>query len=255
MLLKTLQPIFKNIGLTEIDLKIYLHLLKYPGQNVNQLAQAGGVTRTNAYNYINSLEQKGLIYLIPESKVNRFNATEPSQIKKLLKEVVSNSNDQLKILDGISNKLESIQSQEPLPEVRYFKGKEGIELLIKEAFSNNKIDVIFNADPDNKIVFDLSKKLQKWYQSNPNTEIREIRNNKYRGTKKHVDSDKYQLKFAKPEQIANSRVLLTPHKVYLIKRAQINENQSTAIGICIEDADIYKTQQMLFDLLWDNSTE
>lgn len=255
MLLENLKPIFKNIGLTEIDLKIYLHLLKYPGQNVNQLAKAGNLTRTNCYNYIESLEKKGLIYLIPESKVNRFNATNPSQIKKLLQELVTNSKDQIKILDEIANKLESIQTKDPIPEVRYYKGKEGIEILIKEAFSNNKIDVIYNADPKNKIVFDLGKKLNKWYKSHPSTKIREIRNSQHRGTKKHVDTDKYQLRFANPTQIAYSRVLLTPHKVYLIKNTQINESQSTAIGICIEDADIYKTQQMLFNLLWDNSSE
>ena len=255
MLLKDLLPIFKNIGLTEIDLKIYLHLLKHPTQNVNQLAKAGGVTRTNAYNYIHALEQKGLIYLIPESKVNRFNATEPHQIEKLLKDLVWNSNEQLQILEGLQNKLESIQSNDPLPEVRYFKGKQGLESLIKEAFANMEFDVIYNSDPYNKLVFDLGAEVNKWCTKHPETKIREIRNHEYIGTKKHFESENYQLRFAAPHQIAESRVLLTKNKVYLIKTAKTDEHHNTAIGICIEDAEIYKTHKILFDLLWDNSTE
>jgi len=255
MLLKSLKPIFQNLGLTDTDLKIYLHLLKHPGQNVNQLAKAGEVTRTNCYNYINALEQKGLIYLIPESKVNRFNATEPSQIKKLLKEVVSNSNEQLQILEGLSSKLESIQTQDPLPEVRYFKGKEGLTQLIKEAFSHEKFDVIYNSDPYNRLVFDLGAEINKWCNKHPKTQIREIRNHQYKGTKKHHDSNLYQLRFSTPELAASSRILLANKKVYLIKTSKTDDSHGTAIGICIEDSEIYNTHTVLFDLLWDNSTE
>lgn len=255
MLTKTLAPIFKNIGLTETDLKIYLHLLKYPSQNVTQLAKAGGVTRTNAYNYIHTLEEKGLIYLVPESKVNRFNATEPSQIKKLLKDMVSNSNEQLQILEGLQSKLESIQSKDPLPEVRFFKGKEGLESLIKEAFANLEFDVIYNSDPYNKLVFDLGAEVHKWCKKHPETKIREIRNHEYKGTKKHFESENYELRFSDAKHAASSRVLITPQKVYLIKTALTDDTHGTAIGISVEDADIYKTHKVLFDLLWENSSE
>jgi len=255
MLLENLKPIFNNIGLTEIDLKIYLHLLKHPGQNVNQLAKAGNVTRTNCYNYIESLEKLGLIYTIPESKVNRFNATQPAQIKKLLKDKVNNSQDQIKILESLSNKLEKIQSTEPLPEVRYFKGQQGIEVLLKEAFQNKKIDIMYNSQPDNPIFPQTRKKLLKWIVEYPSTKVREIRNSKFKGTKELINSENYQLRYASESNFMHSRVILVPNKIYLIKRSDISEQQTQLIGICIEDADIYKTQQMLFDLLWENSIE
>lgn len=255
MLLKSLKPIFENIGLTEVALKIYLHLLKHPGQTVNQLAEAGGITRTNCYNYINNLENKGLIYLIPEVKVNRYNATEPSQIGKLLKDQVNTTSDQLTLLSSLESQFQTLQTEVPLPEVRFFKGQEAIEILLKEAFQHTKIDLIYNSKPDNPIFPKLRNKLLKWIETHPETQLREIRNHEYINSKKILNSPNFSLRFAKSEQLLHSRIILVPNKIYLIKRLDISEEQSQIIGICIEDNQMYNTHQTLFDLLWDNSTE
>ncbi len=253
MLLKTLQPIFENIGLTEIDLKIYLHLLKHPGQTVNQLAEAGDITRTNCYNYINNLENKGLIYLIPEVKVNRYNPTAPKQITKLLKDQASTTNDQLKLLDTLESKFQTLQTAVPLPEVRFFKGKEAIEMLLKEAFQHTQIDFMYNSQPDNPIFPKLRNKLLKWIETHPETKFREIRNHEFTHSQKLITNLNYSLRFAPKKYLLHSRIILVPNKIYLIKRLDISEKQSQLIGICIEDNQMYNTHQTLFDLLWDNS--
>ncbi|NYV27311.1 hypothetical protein HP397_00520 [Streptobacillus felis] len=54
-----------DIGITEIEAKIYLHLLKKPGENPTQVSKEVDISRSISYKYMQKMEEKGMLKLIP----------------------------------------------------------------------------------------------------------------------------------------------------------------------------------------------
>ncbi len=59
--MNTIQAFLEKAGLSDIETKIYLKLLEKGPKSVQELAQMLEMNRTTMYNYINPLQEKGLV--------------------------------------------------------------------------------------------------------------------------------------------------------------------------------------------------
>ena len=87
------KKILERAGLSKGEIEVYLTLLKLGSSLVSKVAQETGLHRTNIYDTLEKLKEKGLVsYVIRENR-KHFSASNPEKlldyIKEREKEVVS----------------------------------------------------------------------------------------------------------------------------------------------------------------------
>ncbi len=116
----------KEIGLSDSEAKTYLTLLKLGEATVAEISQSSGLHRTNIYDSLEKLKEKGLVsYLIKENK-QFFRAADPENILTYLKEKESS-------ISKLIPELKKVQSQiDEKVIVEVFKGKQGLKSALKD---------------------------------------------------------------------------------------------------------------------------
>jgi HTH-type transcriptional regulator, sugar sensing transcriptional regulator len=79
-----------DLGLSKNEAKVYLTLLKLGESTGPQIADKSKVHRTNVYDALERLIEKGLVSYILKDKVKYFEATDPGNLMKLLDEKKDN---------------------------------------------------------------------------------------------------------------------------------------------------------------------
>ncbi len=80
------EEILVRSGLTKNEAKVYLALLKLGKATAAEITKKSGVHRVNVYDVLDRLMEKGLISTIHRSKKRIYEAANPNQLSKLLKE-------------------------------------------------------------------------------------------------------------------------------------------------------------------------
>src|SRR3989344_8575555 len=96
-----------EVGLTEAEAKIYSSVLKLGSCTVRDISKSCGFHRTNIYDVLEQLREKGLITTFREGKKMKYNASDPKNLYALLnekKELLDSIIPGLKDLYGSSSK-------------------------------------------------------------------------------------------------------------------------------------------------------
>jgi len=116
----------KEIGLSDSEAKIYLTLLKLGEASVVEISQSSGLHRTNIYDSLEKLKEKGFVSYLTKENKQFFRANSPENLLNYLKE---KENSMLKLI----SELKEIQSKiEEKIVVEVFKGEEGLKSILKE---------------------------------------------------------------------------------------------------------------------------
>lgn len=122
----------EEIGLSKGETKIYLTLLRIGSSLVSRLAKETGLHRTNIYDTLEKLKEKGLVsYVIKENR-KYFSAAKPDKLLDYLEEQKVNIE---KILPKLKN-LKKLSKEETLVEI--YKGKEGLKTVLKDVLKEGK---------------------------------------------------------------------------------------------------------------------
>ena len=78
--------ILKEIGLQDSEIKVYISLLKLKEATPSQITQYTGLHRSNIYDIIEKLKEKGLVSFVIKNNVKYFRASHPSKILDFIKE-------------------------------------------------------------------------------------------------------------------------------------------------------------------------
>jgi len=130
-----------KVGLDEKETSVYLYLLSKGPQHVSILAKACGLTRTNGYDIIKKLEEKGLCYNQGSLYGKKIKANSPSRLQEILKQKEVENN---KLKDTLSDILPLFKNIEPEKNiinynVYYFKGEESLKKLINMSLQEKKL--------------------------------------------------------------------------------------------------------------------
>ena len=116
----------KSIGLSDSEAKIYLTLLKHGELTVTEISQNSGLHRTNIYDSLEQLKEKGLVsYLMKENK-QYLRAADPESILNYLHEQEESIN---KILPELKQIKGSVKEKVV---VEVFKGIQGMKTALKD---------------------------------------------------------------------------------------------------------------------------
>lgn len=121
-----------ELGLTESEARIYQAVLKLRVCTVRQISKECGFHRTNIYDVLEQLKEKGLITFFSEGKTMKYSASDPQNLYGFLKE-------KKEILDSIFPNLKSMYSQSKEEvQVEVYKGTEGMKAAWRDMLKEGK---------------------------------------------------------------------------------------------------------------------
>ena len=158
-----IKEFFEKLNLSPREMKVYLYCLNHGPQLMSRLAQIVSTTRTNAYDIVKKLEQKGLCHTVGSSYGRKVQANDPENINELLenkeKQIKELKKDLTSVLPILKHESGGLLS--PFTKVSYFEGVDSIRKMLWQSLQNkNKIIKIAGSE------LDMASSLGKEYVTN-----------------------------------------------------------------------------------------
>ncbi len=241
------ERILEKIGLNEKEIKIYLSCLRLGPSSVRNIAQESEINRGTTYDILKNLKEMGLVSYYHKDKNQYFIAEDPKKIEDVLEQKKKQLVETKKEIEKIIPELKSIYNNaKNKPVAKFYEGYSGIKLILHDVlhtlrdsgekeyyvYSSSEIkDYLYNVYPQfsaDRIKEDIKVKV---VSIGPGGEMRGL------------DERKWLTK----EESTPTYTLIYSGKVAMIS---IDKNQRP-IGVIVEDVNIYQTQKMIFDFVWE----
>lgn len=165
--------VLRKIGLTENEVKIYLHLLKSGSSTAYDIGKKTGIYRVHVYDKLEQLMDKGLVTHVYQGAKKYFQATPPAKLKQYVESKKHALEQQEEEIDNILPQLEAMNN---LPRddtfVEVFKGKEGLKYFLKDIIKTRK-EVLITGIDDRKYHEALPVFMQQYFRDLKRFKIRE----------------------------------------------------------------------------------
>ena len=158
-----LQTILEDAGFTEKEAAVYLALLELSEANVTELSEKTNLKRSIIYVLLEGLIKRGYASEIPNQKINRYQAADPSKILFNLQGLTKSFKEMLPLFKGLYNK------NEAKPKIHYFENQEAIINVFRSI--NESQEAYF---------FSSINKLRKFIPEEVDAWVSGMRNNIYR---------------------------------------------------------------------------
>jgi len=127
------EEIFKEIGLTLSERKVYLALLDSGDSTRGEIVNKSGIAGSKVYEVLEKLQNKGLVSIYIKNKIKHFKPTNPNQILNYLEEkkqeIIETEKQAKSILPFLLSKYnESKEDQE----IELISGMKGLEVIFRE---------------------------------------------------------------------------------------------------------------------------
>ncbi len=136
-----------SLGLSKVETKIYLSGLELGPTSVQEIAKKAKVSRTAAYEVIESLQKRGLISSFMRSKKRFFVSEDPERAARHFREQIEQMNKQIIDLDKAIPEMK-LMGGGIRPVVRFYEGREAIYSLFNDLYESNSksFDEVSNMD-------------------------------------------------------------------------------------------------------------
>lgn len=246
-----MEKTLKKIGLTDNEIKIYIHLLKFGEQSAYKIGQETGIYRVHVYDKIKQLIQKSLVSYVSKGKKKYYRAAHPSKILDFLEEkskiIESEKNEVIDILPNL-NSLMYLPKVDTKVEI--FEGKEGIKYILKDIIKEARNVSITGID-DERYEDELPIFMKQYFRDVKLKGIKErVITSKKRGVflfKKDL-APNTSYKFLEEDQFNPTNTFIYGNKVVIITWG------TPITAILIQNEDIAKTYQNNFEHLWNNAS-
>lgn len=235
------QKILQDLGLSEIEAKVYLACLELGTDSVLEIAKKAGVKRPTCYLSLDNLFDKGLVTKVQKKSTTLYSAQDPKVLLNKFREKITNFED---LLPYFSAKF----AKGPKPKIRFYEGKE--ELW------NVYTKILFPA----KEIYFFGTDVEKIYEIFPTLFDYWLKNYlpKYNRTMEIVSYDSVGIKYAKTRP-KNQNVRIMPKDLPVFADSVITENKlfivslDNLFGVLIESEDLAKTYINFFMLAWGSA--
>jgi len=246
-----------GIGLTKLEIKVYLAVLEIGSATAGPISQKSGVHRRSVYDALDRLLEKGLVSTMKVNNRTEFQAVDPKRLLGLVKE---KENDINSILPQLMLKFNSTREKQ---ETLFFKGKEGIKSIFDDQLNvGETIQIISGSTSAYEMLpyyikrYDKERKRKKIQAqilfNNDYNDNNNNNNNKIKNTKK---KERIQEKIKKPPL---SQIKYLPEgyggmssiNIYGDNVGIILWNKENPFGILIRQKEIADSYRNYFQLLW-----
>jgi len=134
------KKILERVGLSQGEIEVYITLLKLGSALVSKISQETGLHRTNIYDTLEKLREKGLVAYVIQENRKYFSASHPDKLLDYIKEREAE----------IKNILPELKSYASFPRsesiVEVYKGKEGLKTVLKDILKEKQDYIVFEEE-------------------------------------------------------------------------------------------------------------
>ena len=221
----------RECGLSGKESEIYVSLLQVGISPVHRIAQKAKIQRTTTYDVLKSLKEKGLVSFVTKDKKTYFEAVDPRELLRNLKEKERKIKTILPSLTALKNVAVN------KPKVTLYEGKTGLVAVLEDIL-NTKKDFLSYASKQS-----LVKILEFYF---PNFVKRRVKARMM--GRIIIDAEPVSKKLIKYKII--NKKFNTATWIYGNKIATLSLTEKEPIGIIIENKEMADTQRMVFELMW-----
>ena len=124
--------LYEDLGLSPNEAKIYDSLVSYGGSGVSTIALRSKVHRSNAYDSLHRLIEKGLVYEVFGQRETLYEAVDPGKLLEFLEEK------QRKLQSALPALLSRYQKHRAPEQAYIFKGIEGVKNYLRLALKTGE---------------------------------------------------------------------------------------------------------------------
>lgn len=128
-----LENIFKTLGFSNDEAKVYITLLENGTQTGGSLSKILDIPRPTAYGYLNNLTTGGMVAQSIHQNVKKFTAEPAEKIRILYQRKIESLHQEQKTLEAIIPVLEKRMGLSAFhPTLKFFEGVEGVQNLMED---------------------------------------------------------------------------------------------------------------------------
>lgn len=244
-----LTKFLEKLDLSDIEARLYTTLLTSGPTTVRDLSVLCEMKRTTAYFYIDQLIGKGLVIKITRGTKKLVSAHQPTEsIQHLVKEKAASAQALKAAFPSMLQSLSTLpQIKESTDaEIKYYKGKNGVMKIYKEAFSAKELRSYVNIAEIVEVFPENFELFNNAFKNNPELVMYEICEDSPEAKERIKDSNRNHLYKLLPPDIKLSAqdILIYDDKIVIIHfKDQLN-------GIVLHNIYLYKNFKVLFDFIW-----
>lgn len=232
-----------KLGLTNIEAKVYVELLKLGSTKTGPLIKKAELHRATVYDVLKRLMEKGLVSFIVKEKTKHFQATSPEYFLDIIHEKKQKIEKEEKNIKETIKDLKHIQEQAKTKESAcIFQGKRGIKTIFEDLLNYKEYSVFASKGMFKEILreyFDQFQNRKKKKKIKAKILIDEsLKNSDY------VKSISGKIKFLPKEYNYPSATFVYSNKVAFF----VFTEYPTAF--LIESKEIAESYKSYFNLLW-----
>lgn len=142
----------QEFGLSNTEAKVYLALLELGKSKAGEITKKSAVNRTNVYDALERLIEKGLVSYVSENNKKAFEAVNPQRLQEILK-------DKQEKLGKTIEELKERYTKSQKPEDAFvFRGKKGIKSIFEDILNEKKELFVYGAESRFKDMFPFYQK-------------------------------------------------------------------------------------------------
>jgi len=241
-----LSTLLQNIGFTEKEALVYLSLMELGSGTVSQIAQRAKLKRSIIYIILEGLIKRGYVSEMPETKISRYIAVDPTKILSDLKNKMTDLKSLLPSLLAIYNK--------PAwkPKINYFEGPEGVLSVYHQINQSKEASFISSTE---RIKEYLPEEVSYWEKNLKEGTIPLIGKNLLSNTEtdrqfaNKLKSTKQQIKFLPKGLTLDMDISIWENKVALTSL------KDHLFIVVIESTALFNSMKTIFDLLWEQGVK
>ena len=226
-------------GLTKNQAKVYLGVLKSPGQTGGGISKKVSMDRSFVYNILDSLAEKGLISYIVKERNRLYYPADPENLLKDIEEKRTR-------VSKVVQELKTIKEQtKPKRSVRVYEGKAGLKAYIRDFLEADRFETLGGGGKLNileALKYEYPHYLKEFNKKKINGKLITSPNNK-KIMKKIYQKSKVEIKAFEG---LKSEVSFTIFK----DKLAIYSAQEKPFVIIIEDETVAQALKDYFDKIW-----
>lgn len=244
------KTILEEAGLAGNEVKVYLALLDLGSALAGEITKKSGVNRTNVYDALDKLIEKGLACYVIKANRKYFEAASPERIIKYLEEREEEIKRKRELVNSVLTDLETRRklSKEP-QEATIYKGKKGLKSIAEDVLKTKNELLVFGAE--GKFVEIFTHYAEQWHMRRGTLKIpvKIIYDEKIRAKKSKAKFQILQMRF-------NANVYDTPATTWIYgDKTAIIVWSDQPIATLIRSKDVADSYRQFFNILWNSSKE
>jgi sugar-specific transcriptional regulator TrmB len=249
--MKKVTEFLKQLGLSEIESKLYEGLLEMGSTTVMELSNKVGIKRITAHFNVESLIEKGLVVQTRKGARRQIIAEDPEK----LKDIIEQKEEEIKKLkQSLPYFIDTIREHIPAQtstsgtEVKYYEGKNLVRKIYDDALSSAELRTYANLTEMQKYFPENLDVFNKAMQANPEQKVLEIVEDTPEARVQvsiSSQNETYFYKFLpKGYKLTAVDILIYEGKVAIVTA------RNPITGIVIKSDEYYQNSKNIFDLLW-----